>query len=141
MAFITDNCIEDNENKFCSLWTTFQRIGDCANLFFNDTLRGDYFFNRLNNLRFYEVEDALGKALEICSKNKHVTGFFEPQMTIKNQDDDLHKGSTGVGFSIDSGITTTVRIFEADSTSHDIVVSNRTSGRHGGTSYSDPMRQ
>lgn len=60
----------------------------------------------------------------------HVTGFFEPQMTIKNQDDYLHKGSTGVGFSIDSGITTTVRIFEADSTSYDIVVSNRTSGRH-----------
>ena len=71
MAFITDNCIEDNENKFCSLWTTFQRIGDCANLFFNDTLRGDYFFNKLNNLRICEVEDALGKALEICSKNKH----------------------------------------------------------------------
>ena len=41
-------------------------------LFLNDKLRGDYFFNRLNNLQFCgKIEDTLGKALEICSKNKH----------------------------------------------------------------------
>lgn len=72
MVSITDNHIEDNENKFCSLWTTFQRIDDCANLFLNNKLRGDYFFNRLNNLQFCgKIEDTLDKASEICSKNKH----------------------------------------------------------------------
>lgn len=72
MVFITDNHIEDNENKFCSLWTTFQRIDDCANLFLNNKLRGDYFFNRLNSLQFCgKIEDTLDKASEICSKNKH----------------------------------------------------------------------
>jgi pantoate kinase len=59
----------------------------------------------------------------------HVTGFFEPQLAVKNPGDDLRKGSKGVGFCIDSGITTTVRIFEGDYAAYDIALSDFPSGR------------
>lgn len=60
----------------------------------------------------------------------HVTGFFEPHSAVENPDDDLQKGSKGVGFCIDSGITTTVRIFDGDYASYDIAVSDFRSGRN-----------
>jgi len=70
LAFDTDDPLEDNENKFCSLWTTFHPIDDCANLFLNENLRGDYFFNRLNNIQFCrKIDNTLNKALEICWEN------------------------------------------------------------------------
>jgi len=59
----------------------------------------------------------------------YVTGFFEPHSSVYNAGDELEIGSKGVGFCIDRGITTTVRIFEGDSTSYDITVS----GYSGGT--------
>lgn len=71
MAFITSDPIEDNENHFCSLWTTFQRIDCCANLFLNEKLNEDYFFNKLNRLHLcLDIDKTLDKASEICAKNK-----------------------------------------------------------------------
>ncbi|HEY9492346.1 MAG TPA: GNAT family N-acetyltransferase [Nitrososphaeraceae archaeon] len=40
--------IDDNESSFCYLWSrAYQKI-DCVELFSNDKLGDDYFFNRLN---------------------------------------------------------------------------------------------
>src|SRR5438309_1377231 len=45
--------MEANETRFCSLWTQHIRIHDCAELFVNEKLTGDYFFNRLILLLSY----------------------------------------------------------------------------------------
>jgi pantoate kinase len=58
----------------------------------------------------------------------HVTGFFEPQSPDNISKDELQRGSKGVGFCIDRGIQTTVRLFEADISSYDVVVSGYPSG-------------
>ncbi|HEY7571161.1 MAG TPA: hypothetical protein VH796_07330 [Nitrososphaeraceae archaeon] len=58
----------------------------------------------------------------------HVTGFFEPQSPGNISKNELQRGSKGVGFCIDRGIYTTVRIFEADTPSYDITVSGYPSG-------------
>lgn len=58
----------------------------------------------------------------------HVTGFFEPQSSVIISEDELKRGSKGVGFCIDRGILTTVRIFEANTSSYDIMVSGYPSG-------------
>ena len=41
--------MEHNELTFCSLWTKRIRINDCTNLFINEKLGDDYFFNRISN--------------------------------------------------------------------------------------------
>ncbi len=41
--------MEHNEATFCSLWTEHIRINDCTNLFVNEKLGDDYFFNRISN--------------------------------------------------------------------------------------------
>ena len=52
--------INDNESSFCYLWSrAYQKI-DCVELFSNDKLGDDYFFNRLN-IRYpcYNVDEIL----------------------------------------------------------------------------------
>ena len=58
----------------------------------------------------------------------HVTGFFEPQLSVNISGDELQRGSKGVGFCINRGILSTVKIFEADTSSYDITVSGYPSG-------------
>jgi len=45
------NSIESNEHSFCSLWTEHIKLRNCADLFINEKFRGDYFYNRLCNLK------------------------------------------------------------------------------------------
>ena len=40
--------IDDNESSFCYLWSRVYQKIDCVELFSNDKLGDDYFFNRLN---------------------------------------------------------------------------------------------
>jgi ribosomal protein S18 acetylase RimI-like enzyme len=71
LDFNTDDRIEDNENKFCSLWTKCRRIDSCANLFLNSKFKGDYFFNRLNNVQTCDkIECTLDTVSKICSKER-----------------------------------------------------------------------
>jgi len=41
--------MEHNESTFCSLWTESIKVNDCTNLFMNEKLGDDYFFNRISN--------------------------------------------------------------------------------------------
>ena len=40
--------MECNESTFCSLWTEYIKINECTDLFINEKLGDDYFFNRVN---------------------------------------------------------------------------------------------
>jgi GNAT superfamily N-acetyltransferase len=40
--------MEHNESTFCSLWTEYIKINECTDLFINEKLGDDYFFNRVN---------------------------------------------------------------------------------------------
>ena len=42
------NISTDNESSFCYLWSRAHQKIDCVELFSNDKLGDDYFFNRLN---------------------------------------------------------------------------------------------
>ena len=42
--------MEHNELTFCSLWTEHIKINNCTDLFINEKLGEDYFFNRVNNI-------------------------------------------------------------------------------------------
>ncbi len=42
--------MEHNESTFCSLWTEHIKINECTDLFINEKLGDDYFFNRVNNI-------------------------------------------------------------------------------------------
>jgi N-acetylglutamate synthase-like GNAT family acetyltransferase len=93
LAFVTSDPIEDNENQFCSLWTTFQRIDDCANLFLNDKLNDDYFFNKLNRLdSCLDVGMTLDKASDICAKNECDLYVHIPDVSHDDYLTDLLRG-------------------------------------------------
>jgi ribosomal protein S18 acetylase RimI-like enzyme len=49
--------MEHNESTFCSLWTEHIKINDCTDLFINEKLGNDYFFNRVNNTLCYYNDD------------------------------------------------------------------------------------
>ena len=52
----------------------------------------------------------------------HITGFIEKSEKINHNNDSLYVGSKGAGFSIDRGITTTVKIFDHDSVDYQISI-------------------
>jgi pantoate kinase len=53
----------------------------------------------------------------------HITGFIEqPEKISHNNSNHLYLGSKGAGFSIDRGITTTVKIFDYDSVNYQISI-------------------
>jgi N-acetylglutamate synthase-like GNAT family acetyltransferase len=58
--------MEANETAFCSLWTEHIRIQDCADLFVNEKLVGDYFFNRLNPFDCKDATAIIGEAVNVC---------------------------------------------------------------------------
>jgi len=58
--------MEANETAFCSLWTVHIRIHDCADLFVNEKLVGDYFFNRLNPFVCEDATAAIEEASNVC---------------------------------------------------------------------------
>jgi GNAT superfamily N-acetyltransferase len=61
-----DKRMEENETAFCSLWTDHIRIDDCADLYVNDKLNGDYFFNRLNPFICLDTRVVIEKAVGVC---------------------------------------------------------------------------
>jgi GNAT superfamily N-acetyltransferase len=63
-----DKRMEENEAAFCSLWTDHIRIHDCADLFVNDKLNGDYFFNRLNPFTCFDTRVVIEKAVRACMR-------------------------------------------------------------------------
>lgn len=65
-----NTCLENNESKFCSLWTEHIKVKNCADLFINKKLAGDYFFNRLTNIRCYDSESAIEEAIKIFFENR-----------------------------------------------------------------------
>ena len=52
----------------------------------------------------------------------HITGFIEKSEKINHNNNSLYVGSKGAGFSIDRGITTTVKIFDHDSVNYQISI-------------------
>jgi Acetyltransferase (GNAT) family len=60
--------MECNESSFCSLWTQHIRIKNCADLFINEKLGGDYFFNRLNNISCSDIKSVIEESIRIFSK-------------------------------------------------------------------------
>ncbi|HET7147933.1 MAG TPA: GNAT family N-acetyltransferase [Candidatus Nitrosopolaris sp.] len=58
--------MEANESAFCSLWTDHIRINDCADLFVNEKLVGDYFFNRLNPFVCEDAMAVIEEAANVC---------------------------------------------------------------------------
>ena len=66
MDLFIDRRMEANETRFCSLWTQHIRIHDCADLFVNEKLTGDYFFNRLNPFVCEDIRDIIENAARIC---------------------------------------------------------------------------
>ncbi|MFZ0511192.1 MAG: GNAT family N-acetyltransferase [Candidatus Nitrosopolaris sp.] len=58
--------MDDNETAFCSLWTDHIRIHDRADLFVNEKLTGDYFFNRLNPFVCDDTRVVIEKAAGVC---------------------------------------------------------------------------
>ena len=63
-----DKRMERNETAFCSLWTDHIRINNCADLFMNTRLTGDYFFNRLNPFVSRDPRAVIEKAAIVCLK-------------------------------------------------------------------------
>ena len=56
----------------------------------------------------------------------HITGFIEKPEKIKyNDSNNLYIGSKGAGFSIDRGITTTVKIFDHDLVNYQISINGK----------------
>ena len=62
-------CLENNESRFCSLWTEHIKIKNCADLYINKKFSGDYFFNRLSNIRCYDSESAIEESIKIFFEN------------------------------------------------------------------------
>jgi GNAT superfamily N-acetyltransferase len=61
--------MEKNETGFCSLWADRIRIQDCADLFVNDKLNGDYFFNRLNPFTYrFDAMVVIEEAVRVCMR-------------------------------------------------------------------------
>src|SRR5919202_7099545 len=52
----------------------------------------------------------------------HITGFIEKSEKINHNNNSLYLGSKGAGFSIERGITTTVKIFDHDSVDYQISI-------------------
>ena len=52
----------------------------------------------------------------------HITGFIEKSEKINHNNNSLYVGSKGAGFSIDRGITTTIKIFDHDSVDYQISI-------------------
>ena len=64
-----DARMEKNETGFCSFWTDHIRIHDCADLFVNDKLNGDYFFNRLNPFTYpFDTMEVIEEAVRVCMR-------------------------------------------------------------------------
>ncbi len=63
---VIDKRMEANETRFCSLWTKHIRIHDCADLFVNEKLTGDYFFNRLNPFVCEDRREVIENAARVC---------------------------------------------------------------------------
>jgi pantoate kinase len=78
------------------------------------------------------MTSVLAAPISICKAYSpgHVTGFFEPQSTLKNSEDELQMGSRGAGFCIENGIVTTVRLFESKCASYDVTISGHRSDRN-----------
>jgi GNAT superfamily N-acetyltransferase len=69
--------MEQNESSFCSLWTEHIKINNCTNLFINEKLGEDYFFNRISNTLCYyngntnhDATSALRISLRILSERR-----------------------------------------------------------------------
>src|ERR687884_1338382 len=52
----------------------------------------------------------------------HITGFIEKSEKINHNNNSLYVGSKGAGFSIDRGVTTTVKVFDHDSVDYQISI-------------------
>jgi hypothetical protein len=62
--------MEDNESTFCALWAKHIRVNDCADLFINRKLDGDYFFNRLDNVICQDVVSVIDQSVNIFLKKR-----------------------------------------------------------------------
>lgn len=87
--------MEYNESDFCSLWTQHIRIRNCADLFINEKLAGDYFFNRLNNVACRDIEAVIEKTIRIFSKR-----VLNSYVYISDNDRDLENILLKRGFSL-----------------------------------------
>lgn len=57
--------MENNQWTFCSLWADHTKIKNCADIFINKKLAGDYFFNRLDNIACYDIESAIKESVKV----------------------------------------------------------------------------
>jgi GNAT superfamily N-acetyltransferase len=57
--------MENNQWTFCSLWADHSKIKNCADMFINKKLAGDYFFNRLDNIACYDIESVIKESVKV----------------------------------------------------------------------------
>lgn len=100
-----DRRMEANETRFCSLWTQHIRIRDCADLFVNEKLTGDYFFNRLNPFVCVDTRDVIENAAQICLKKG-----MDCYVHVHDENTDVQNSLLEAGFQL----TDTMHVLRAD---------------------------
>jgi predicted GNAT family acetyltransferase len=109
--------INDNESSFCYLWSrAYQKI-DCVELFSNDKLGDDYFFNRLN-IRYpcNDIAEILN-SIKGKSTNDINTYYIHLICDSKNSFNlSLPKFGTMkiLGFDVDNYVMNTIRDIEIE---------------------------
>lgn len=109
--------MEANEIGFCSLWTQDIRIHGCADLFLNEKLTGDYFFNRLNPFVCEDIRDIVENAVRICLRKG-----IDCYVHVHDGNTDVQNSLLEVGFQwID---TMYVLKRDSDKVEHDDTIEN-----------------
>src|SRR5437870_3070807 len=86
--------MENNESTFCSLWAERIKIRNCADLFVNKKLAGDYFFNRLSSITCYDSESAIEQSIRLFSENGSNCYVYVHDYDIKLEETLLKMGFT-----------------------------------------------
>src|ERR671938_1477953 len=86
--------MENNESTFCSLWTDHVKIKNCADLYVNKKLAGDYFFNILGNISCHDIESAIEESIEVFLDNGSNCYVYVQDNDIKLEERLLKMGFT-----------------------------------------------
>ena len=109
--------IDDNESSFCYLWSRSHQKIDCVELFSNDKLGDDYFFNRLN-IR-YPCNDVVEILNSIKSKRtSDINNYYIHLICDTKNSINLNLPKFGtmkiLGFDVDNYVMKTIKDIEIE---------------------------
>jgi len=109
--------IDDNESSFCYLWSRAHQKIDCVELFSNDKLGDDYFFNRLN-IR-YPCNDVVEILNSIKSKRtSDINNYYIHLICDTKNSINLNLPKFGtmkiLGFDVDNYVMKTIKDIEIE---------------------------